>query len=49
MCEELKMAVIHDGIMRPELADTLKEFWGNSAIQDAYSKRDTFHLTDSAK
>ncbi|EFP05740.1 CRE-GPA-10 protein [Caenorhabditis remanei] len=48
MCEELKLSVIQDGQMKPELADTLKTFWNHKAIQEAYGNRNKFHLTDSA-
>uniref|UniRef100_A0A1I7TFN4 Uncharacterized protein n=1 Tax=Caenorhabditis tropicalis TaxID=1561998 RepID=A0A1I7TFN4_9PELO len=49
MCEELKCSVIQNGNMKFELAETVKVFWNTPAIKEAYEKRNTFHLTDSAK
>ncbi|CAI2353585.1 unnamed protein product [Caenorhabditis sp. 36 PRJEB53466] len=34
--------------LKPDIVDGLKKFWDTKAIQQAYDKRYTFHLTDSA-
>ncbi|ULT90406.1 hypothetical protein L5515_008466 [Caenorhabditis briggsae] len=48
MIEELKFCVMSGGHMGDELAETVKVFWLCAPIQEAYEKRNTYHLTESA-